>query len=124
MQFCECGDEHDEYNYICPHNKPMDYDMFIRTISEGFSLDGVQRWSDIDIINFMLEDEAVAEYLMKKLVKRFNSYCKDFTIEDILNWEAMCILKKKDMASFLKDIAPFLKDYSPTPPYDPEYKGD
>ena len=115
---CQCNNaDHNEYNEECPHNQPMDYVMFLRTISEGFSLDGAQRWSDIDIINFMLEDEAVADYLMKMLVKRFNSYCKDFTIEDILEWEATFILKKKNPALHLIGN-------SPIPPYDPQYKGD
>ena len=116
---CQCNNaEHDEYNEECPHNQPMDYVMFLRTISEGFSLDGAQRWSDLDIFNFMLEDEAVADYLMKCLIKRFNSYCKDFTIDDILNWESIFIHKPK------QNIASFLIGSSPIPPYDPQYKGD
>ena len=118
MKFCQCNNyEHDEYNEECPHNQPMDYVMFLRTISEGFSLDGAQRWSDSDIINFMIEDSAVSDYLMRMLIKRFNSYCKDFTIEDIVDWEERVINKKKDPAWFLKGN-------SPIPPYDPEYKGD
>jgi len=93
-RFCTCNNaEHDEHNEECPHNQPMDYVMFLRTISEGFSLDGAPRWSDVDIINFMIEDEAVADYLMKRLLGRFNSYCQNFTIEDILDWEERVINK-------------------------------
>lgn len=115
---CQCDAEHDEFNDVCPHNQPMDYVMFLRTISENFSLDGAQRWSDIDIFNFMLEDEAVADYLMKMLIRRFDSYCSGFTINDILDWESTFIRKKK------KNIASFLIGNSPIPPYDPQYKGD
>ena len=57
MKFCRCNNyEHNEHNIDCPHNDEMDYVLFTRAISENFSLDGKQRWSDSDVINFMIED--------------------------------------------------------------------
>lgn len=118
MKFCQCNNyEHDKYNYDCPHNQEMNFVIFTRTISENFSLDGAQRWSDSDIINFMIEDSKVSDMIIQLISSRFDEFCKDFTIEDIVDWEERVINKKKDPAWFLKGN-------SPIPPYDPTYHGD
>ena len=117
MKFCRCNNyEHNEYNIDCPHNDKMDFVLFTRAISDNFSLDGKQRWSDSDIINFMIEDEKCNDLIMNLIATTFHEFA-NFTLEDVVDWEERVINKKKDPAWFLKGN-------SPIPPYDPEYKGD
>ena len=118
MKFCRCNNyEHNEYNIDCPHNDKMDFVLFTRAISENFSLDGKQRWSDSDIINFMIEDEKCNDLIMNLIATTFHEFA-NFTLEDVADWEERVINKNK------KNPAWFLMGNSPVPPYDPEYKGD
>ena len=94
----------------------MDFVLFTRAISENFSLDGKQRWSDSDVINFMIEDDKCNDMIMHLIATNFHKFAA-FTLEDVADWEERVINKKKNPAWFLIGN-------SPVPPYDPEYKGD
>ena len=90
---CNCdGEEHDDENPYCLHNEPMNYVIFTRTISEGFSLDGAPRWTDSQIINFLIEDDKCNDMVMWLITHNFDKFC-EFTINDILDWEEHVINK-------------------------------
>jgi len=87
MKFCWCNNlEHNSYNIECPHNQEMNFVLFTRAISKNFSLDGESRWSDSDIINFMIEDEKCNDMIMKLIATNFDKF-SEFTLQDIVDWE-------------------------------------
>jgi len=99
MKFCQCykivhpnNTEHYEYNDECPYNNKMDFVIFTKAISENFSLDGKQRWTDSQIINFMIEDDKCNDMIMDLIAKNFRHFAS-FTIEDIIDWEERVIYK-------------------------------
>jgi len=93
MKYCLCNNaEHSDFNENCPHNQNMDFVLFTRAISEEFSLDGKSRWSDSDIINFMIEDTACNDMIMHLIATNFHKFC-DFTLEEVADWESRVIFR-------------------------------